>query len=123
MCLSQRFYELGHDCKRERSSPIWPGGRLAANPYTTTMNKEQKQETIQKYKRSEKDVGSVEVQVAILTARILELTEHLKQNKKDHASRYGLLRKVNNRRKLLDYIKREDEAKYKDLIKKLGLRR
>ena len=54
---------------------------------------------------------------------IQSLTEHLKQNKKDHSSRYGLLRKVNNRRKLLDYIKREDEAKYKDLIKKLGLRR
>ena len=51
------------------------------------------------------------------------MSNHLKQNKKDHSSRYGLLRKVNNRRKLLDYLKREDEAKYKDLIKKLGLRR
>ena len=59
----------------------------------------------------------------IATLNCLALTEHLKQNKKDHSSRYGLLRKVNNRRKLLDYIKREDEAKYKDLIKKLGLRR
>ena len=58
-----------------------------------------------------------------VTKQIQALTEHLKQNKKDHSSRYGLLRKVNNRRKLLDYIKREDEAKYKDLIKKLGLRR
>ena len=73
--------------------------------------------------RHDRDTGSSEVQIATLTKEIQALTEHLKQNKKDHASRYGLLRKVNNRRKLLDYIKREDEAKYKDLIKKLGLRR
>ncbi len=123
MCLSQRFYELGHDCKRERSSPIWPGGRLAANPYTTTMNKEQKQETIQKYKRSEKDVGSVEVQVAILTARILELTEHLKQNKKDFSTRRGLVAMVNRRRKLLRYLASNDYARYTTLIGSLGLRR
>jgi len=73
--------------------------------------------------RHERDTGSSEVQIATLTKQIKALTEHLKQNKKDHSSRYGLLRKVNNRRKLLDYVKREDEAKYKDLIKKLGLRR
>ena len=73
--------------------------------------------------RHDRDTGSSEVQIATLTKEIQALTEHLKQNKKDHASRHGLLRKVNNRRKLLDYVKREDEAKYKDLIKKLGLRR
>ena len=73
--------------------------------------------------RHDRDTGSSEVQIATLTKEIQALTEHLKQNKKDHSSRYGLLRKVNNRRKLLDYLKREDEAKYKDLIKKLGLRR
>ena len=75
------------------------------------------------FQRHERDTGSSEVQIATLTKKIPLLTQHLKQNKKDHASRYGLLRKVNNRRKLLDYLKREDEAKYKDLIAKLGLRR
>ena len=70
--------------------------------------------------RHDRDTGSSEVQIATLTKEILALTEHLKQNKKDHSSRYGLIRKVNNRRKLLNYLKREDEAKYKDLIKKLS---
>ena len=73
--------------------------------------------------RHDRDTGSSEVQIATLTKEIQALTEHLKQNNKDHSSRYGLLRKVKNRRKLLDYLKREDEAKYKELIKKLGLRR
>ena len=75
------------------------------------------------FQRHERDTGSSEVQIATLTKKIQLLTEHLKKNKKDHASRYGLIRMVNNRRSLLDYLKREDEAKYKDLIKKLGLRR
>ena len=75
------------------------------------------------FQRHDRDTGSSEVQIAQLTKEIQALTEHLKQNKKDHSSRYGLLRKVNNRRSLLDYLKREDEAKYRDLIKKLGLRR
>ena len=75
------------------------------------------------FQRHDRDTGSSEVQIALLTKEIQALTQHLKVNKKDHSSRHGLLRKVNNRRKLLDYVKREDEAKYKDLIKKLGLRR
>ncbi len=75
------------------------------------------------FQRHDRDTGSSEVQIALLTKEIQALTQHLKLNKKDHSSRYGLLRKVNNRRKLLDYLKREDEAKYKDLIAKLGLRR
>jgi small subunit ribosomal protein S15 len=75
------------------------------------------------FQRHDRDTGSSEVQIALLTKEIQALTEHLKQNKKDHSSRYGLLRKVNNRRSLLDYLKREDEAKYKEVIKKLGLRR
>ena len=75
------------------------------------------------FQRHERDTGSSEVQIATLTKKIQLLTEHLKKNKKDHASRYGLIRMVNNRRSLLDYLKREDEAKYRDLIKKLGLRR
>ena len=75
------------------------------------------------FQRHDRDTGSSEVQIATLTKKIQLLTQHLKANKQDHASRYGLLRMVNNRRKLLDYLKREDEAKYKDLIAKLGLRR
>ena len=75
------------------------------------------------FQRHERDTGSSEVQIATLTKKIQLLTEHLKKNKKDHASRYGLIRMVNNRRSLLDYLKREDEAKYKEIIAKLGLRR
>ena len=75
------------------------------------------------YQRHANDTGSAEVQIAVLTGEIKHLTEHLKANKKDHSSRFGLLRKVNNRRKLLNYLKRENEQAYKDLIAKLGLRR
>ena len=71
------------------------------------------------FQRHDRDTGSSEVQIAILTKEIEALTEHLKANKKDHSSRYGLLRKVQNRRNLLDYLKRENEQSYKDLIKKL----
>ena len=75
------------------------------------------------FQRHERDTGSSEVQIAILTKEIEALTEHLKANKKDHSSRYGLLRKVQNRRKLLDYLKRKNEPGYRELIKKLGIRR
>ena len=75
------------------------------------------------FQRHDRDTGSSEVQIAILTNEIAALTEHLKANKKDHSSRYGLLRKVQNRRNLLDYLKRENEVSYKELIKKLGIRR
>ena len=75
------------------------------------------------YQRHDRDTGSSEVQIAILTKEIEKLTAHLKANKKDHSSRYGLLRKVQNRRNLLDYLKRENEAAYRELIKKLGIRR
>ena len=75
------------------------------------------------FQRHDRDTGSSEVQIAILTKEIEALTEHLKANHKDHSSRYGLLRKVQNRRNLLDYLKRENEQSYKDLIKKLGIRR
>ena len=75
------------------------------------------------FQRHDRDTGSSEVQIAILSKEIEALTEHLKANKKDHSSRYGLLRKVQNRRNLLDYLKRENEASYRELIKKLGIRR
>ncbi len=76
-----------------------------------------------KFERHEKDTGSSEVQVAILTKRIEHLTEHLKANKKDHSSRFGLIKMVNARRKLLAYLKRTDEPRYQSLIKELSLRR
>ena len=75
------------------------------------------------FQRHDRDTGSSEVQIAILTKEITALAEHLKANKKDHSSRYGLLRKVQNRRNLLNYLKRENEEGYKALIQKLGLRR
>jgi len=75
------------------------------------------------YKRHDQDTGSVEVQVALLTSRINELTEHLKMHKKDHSSRRGLIMMVNKRRKLLTYLQKHSDARYKELIAKLGLRR
>ncbi len=80
--------------------------------------------TVQKeFQRHAKDTGSSEVQVALLTRRIEELTEHLKIHKKDHSSRYGLLKMVSARRRLLNYTKSQDEAGYQALIKRLKLRR
>ena len=75
------------------------------------------------YQRHDRDTGLSEVQIALLTKEIEALTAHLKANKKDHSSRYGLLRKVQNRRSILDYLKRTNEAGYRELIKKLGIRR
>jgi small subunit ribosomal protein S15 len=75
------------------------------------------------FQRHERDTGSSEVQIAVLTKEIESLTEHLKANKKDHSSRYGLIRKVNTRRSLLDYLKRDDEPAYQKVIKELSLRR
>ncbi len=84
---------------------------------------EKKQELVQKYKRHEKDTGSPEVQVAILSERITYLTEHFKTHKKDHHSRRGLLKLVGQRRRLLDYLKTADQGRYKSLIDQLGIRK
>jgi small subunit ribosomal protein S15 len=84
---------------------------------------EKKQELVQKYKRHEKDTGSPEVQVAILSERITYLTEHFKTHKKDHHSRRGLLKLVGQRRRLLDYLRTVDQARYKTLIDQLGIRK
>ena len=84
---------------------------------------EEKNTVIEKYCRSEGDTGSPEVQVALLTTRIVQLTEHFKQHNHDHHSRRGLLRMVNQRRKLLDYLKGKNVDRYKELISSLGLRR
>ncbi len=87
------------------------------------MDQAVKAEVKNEFKRGEQDTGSVEVQVALLTARIKELTEHLKIHKKDHSSRRGLIMMVNKRRKLLSYLQKKDDARYKELISKLGLRK
>ncbi|XDZ65557.1 30S ribosomal protein S15 [Alphaproteobacteria bacterium LSUCC0684] len=88
-----------------------------------SITNERKAELIAEFGANDKDSGSAAVQVAILTERIVNLTEHMKTHKKDFGSRRGLLTMVGKRRHLLDYIKRGNEAAYKDLISKLGLRR
>ena len=88
-----------------------------------TLTVEKKQEIVQKHGRSPGDTGSAEVQIALLTARINELTEHLRTHKKDHHSRRGLLMLVGKRRRLLGYLQRTDLDRYRALIKELGLRR
>lgn len=87
------------------------------------MTKERKTEIIKNFGRDEKDTGSSEVQVALLTERINELTEHLKVHKKDNHSRRGLLQMVGKRRNLLNYLAKKDEESYKALVEKLGLRK
>ncbi len=87
------------------------------------MTKERKQEIISTYKRDEKDTGSSEVQIALLTERINELTEHLKVHVKDNHSRRGLLKMVGKRRNLLNYLAKKDDQRYRDIVEKLGLRK
>ncbi|MFN2339885.1 MAG: 30S ribosomal protein S15 [Halanaerobium sp.] len=86
------------------------------------ISKEKKEEIINEYQLKEGDTGSTEVQVALLTARISELTDHLKDHKNDHHSRRGLLKMVGTRRKLLRYLKNNDVLRYRELISKLGIR-
>jgi small subunit ribosomal protein S15 len=88
-----------------------------------SITKEIKKDLITKYARIDGDTGSPEVQIAILTERIVNLTEHFKTHKKDNHSRTGLLKLVSQRRKQLDYLKMKNEAKYKEIIKDLGIRR
>lgn len=88
-----------------------------------SITAERKAELIKEYAVKDGDTGSPEVQVAILSERISNLTEHFKSHKKDNHSRRGLLMLVNQRRSLLDYVKRKDEERYKSLIQRLGLRR
>jgi len=87
------------------------------------MDTSAKSKVVADYQRSGTDTGSPEVQVALLSARITELAEHFKQHVKDHHSRRGLLRMVSRRRKLLDYLKRTNAGRYKQIIERLGLRR
>lgn len=87
------------------------------------LDKEKKATIIQEYKVNEKDTGSPEVQIAMLSDRINYLTEHLKMHKKDHHSRRGLLKMVGKRRRLLNYVKKKDFERYRAIISKLGIRR
>jgi small subunit ribosomal protein S15 len=88
-----------------------------------SITAEKKTEVINQYKRADNDTGSPEVQIAILTTRINNLTDHMKEHKKDVHSRRGLLKLVSQRRKLLDYLKGVEEARYKTIIEALGIRR
>lgn len=88
-----------------------------------SFDAEAKNKIVSEYARSENDTGSPEVQVALLTGRIQHLSDHFKSHKGDHHSRRGLLRMVNQRRSLLDYLKKKDIERYRDLISRLGLRR
>ena len=87
------------------------------------ISKEVKAEIIEKYKRDEKDTGSPEVQIALLTKRINELTEHLKVHQKDNHSRRGLLKMVGKRRNLLNYLAKKDVNRYREIVEKLNLRK
>ncbi|MFT7235310.1 MAG: small subunit ribosomal protein S15 [Methylophagaceae bacterium] len=88
-----------------------------------SLSLEQTKEVIEKYRRTETDTGSAEVQVALLTKRITTLSDHFKDNIHDHHSRQGLLKMVSGRRKMLDYLKKKDITRYRELIASLGLRR
>jgi small subunit ribosomal protein S15 len=98
-----------------------PGSLQSCNPHKTMPIA--KTEIITQYKIHEKDTGSSDVQIALLTARINHLTEHLRGHRKDFHSRRGLLQMASRRRKLLDYLKRHDLAKYNDLLQRLNLRK
>jgi small subunit ribosomal protein S15 len=88
-----------------------------------TLTKEAKTEVMGRFAKHEGDTGSPEVQIALLTARINELTEHLRGHKKDHHSRRGLLMMVGQRRRLLNYLRRRDISRYRELVQELGLRK
>ena len=86
-------------------------------------NKEQKQGLIQQFKRDENDTGSPPVQIALLTARIVYMTDHMRTHKKDFSSRRGLLKMVSQRRRLLDYLRRKNADRYREVINRLGIRK
>jgi small subunit ribosomal protein S15 len=91
--------------------------------YGMSMTAERKDEVINQFKQHEGDTGSPEVQIALLTTRITDLTEHMKEHKQDHHSRRGLLKMVGKRRKLLDYLKKKDVSRYRNVIQRLGIRK
>ena len=112
-----RYSDSGH------SDLILSSRRLLKGGISIMISKEKKAEIIAAYGRKPGDTGSPEVQIAILTERIAELTEHLKVNQKDHHSRRGLLKMVGKRRALLEYLKKNDIEGYRNLIARLGIRK
>lgn len=88
-----------------------------------SLTKEQKLEVVKEFGQGEKDTGTTEVQIALITRRIEDLTGHFKQHKKDHSSRRGLLKLVGKRRRLLNYLKKTDIGKYREILKRLSLRK
>jgi small subunit ribosomal protein S15 len=100
-----------------------PGRLVSRSIFPMSITAEQKTQILSEYKIHEKDTGSPEVQIALLTKRITELTEHLRTHKKDHSSRRGLLKMVSKRNRLLKYLTTEDRARYLSIIGKLGLRK
>jgi small subunit ribosomal protein S15 len=111
--------------RRQAASRVSGGGidNLKRKDEPMSITAERKQALLKEYAREPNDTGSPEVQIAILTERIVNLTEHFKVHTKDNHSRRGLLKLVSQRRSLLDYLKRKDEARYRALIERLGLRR
>ena len=107
----------------DHSGLVLVSGAKKRQEETVMISKEKKTAIINEYARSEGDTGSPEVQIAILTTRIQELTEHLKVNQKDHHSRTGLFKMIGKRRGLLEYLKRTDLEGYRNLIEKLGIRK
>ena|SRR5215471_16006328 len=110
-------------CSRRASFAAGLDGGVAYKEDSLTLTKEAKQEIVGKHGRTAEDTGSAEVQIALLTARINELTEHLRTHPKDHYSRRGLLKLVGRRRRLLQYLQKRNLEGYRALIQELGLRR
>jgi small subunit ribosomal protein S15 len=102
---------------------IGGSGASGSLGWNMSLTKEQKSEIIAEHRRGDADTGSSEVQIAVLSKRISDLTEHLKLHKKDHHSRRGLLMLVGRRRRMLEYLRREDIERYRQIVAKLGLRR
>jgi len=100
----------------------WETAGLYESNLSMTLTQERKHEIIDGYQVHDTDTGSVDVQVAVLTERINRLSNHLKTNKKDHSSRRGLLQMIGRRKRLLSYLRKEDIARYQNLIQRLGIR-
>jgi small subunit ribosomal protein S15 len=118
------FSAVAHD--GDKTTAVWSRIPRLTGPFvegTFVLSNERKTEVIGSFRTHQSDTGSPEVQVALLSERINYLTEHFKTHVKDHHSRRGLLKLVGQRRRLLDYLKRKDLARYSELIKKLGIRK
>lgn len=116
-------YEFSHRSDLGHSDPVLVTGGIKVIGGFDMISREKKAAIMNEYARTAGDTGSPEVQVAVLTTRIQELTEHLKENPKDHHSRRGMLKMVGQRRGLLDYLKKKDIERYRSLIERLGLRK